>query len=77
MGEKSFEDAMERLEEIVEKIESGEAGLDKSIELCEEAAKLVKSLKKRLNEAELKVKQLTRDEKGKLKADEGNEEALC
>lgn len=70
-----FEDAMNRLEEIVSEIESGEVGLDRSIQLCEEASKLVKTLKERLIDAELKVKELTKDEQGKPKVVEGEEEA--
>lgn len=77
MGDLTFEDAMNRLEEIVVEIESGEVGLDRSIELCEEASRLVKTLKKRLTDAELKVKELTRDEEGKLKVDEEKEEGGC
>lgn len=77
MGDLTFEDAMNRLEEIVAEIESGEIGLDRSIELCEEASKLVKTLKKRLTDAELKVKELTRDEQGELKVVEEKEEGAC
>ena len=38
----SFEKAMERLEEIVNSLESGESPLDKSLSLFEEGVKLVK-----------------------------------
>lgn len=77
MGDLVFEDAMNRLEEIVAEIESGEVGLDRSIELSEEASKLVKTLKKRLTDAELKVKELARDEQGELKVVEEKEEEAC
>lgn len=77
MGELKFEDAMNRLEEIVTKIESGEIGLDESIKLCEEASRLVKDLKKKLTDAELKVKRLTRGPDGELKADEEMGEERC
>lgn len=77
MRDLTFEGAMNRLEEIVAEIESGEVGLDRSIELCEEASRLVKTLKKRLTDAELKVKELTRDEQGELKVDEEKEEGGC
>jgi len=77
MTDLAFEGAMNRLEEIVVEIESGEVGLDRSIELCEEASKLLKTLKKRLTDAELKVKKLTRDEQGELKVVEEEEEGAC
>jgi len=77
MDDLKFEDAMNRLEEIVSKIESGEVGLEKSIELCEEASRLVEDLKKKLTDAELKVKKLTRGPEGELKADEETGEESC
>lgn len=50
-----FEDAMKRLEEIVEELETGNFDLDKSIEIFEEGIKLSKFLKKKLDEAEQKI----------------------
>jgi len=75
MKELKFEEQMKRLEEIVGKIESGEVGLDDSIELCQEASGLVKALKKKLSEAELKVQELSKDSDGELglSEDEGEE----
>jgi exodeoxyribonuclease VII small subunit len=67
MGEPRFEDQMRRLEEIVGRIESGEVGLDDSLELCQEASGLVKALRRKLSEAELKVEELSRDAGGELK----------
>ena len=74
MSELKFEDQMKKLEEIVVKIESGEVGLDDSIELCQEASELVKALKKKLSEAELKVRELSRDADGGLKLKDDSEE---
>lgn len=56
----NFEAAMKRLEEIVEKMESGEAELDKSLELFEEGIKLVKICSQKLDEAKKKVEILTK-----------------
>lgn len=74
MAELKFEDQMKRLEEIVLKIESGDVGLDDSIELCQEASELVTALKKKLSDAELKVKELSRDSDGELKLEDAEKE---
>jgi exodeoxyribonuclease VII small subunit len=74
MAELRFEEQMKRLEEIVLKIESGDVGLDDSIELCQEASGLVTALKKKLSEAELKVRELSRDSDGELKLEDAKEE---
>ena len=54
----SFEKAMERLEEIVGLLESGDSPLDKSLSLFEEGVKLVKFCNEKLEKAESSVKQL-------------------
>ena len=58
MAEKklTFEQGMERLEEIVAQLESGEAPLDKSLKLFEEGAKLMGQCTAMLDKAEQKVK---------------------
>ena len=57
MAEKkmTFEKALERLEEIVAKLESGEAPLDESLKLFEEGAKLTAQCSAMLDKAEQKV----------------------
>lgn len=60
----TFEEALSRLEEIVNQLESGEITLDKSIAAFEEGQKLVKFCLEKLNEAETKVKKLTQDSEG-------------
>ena len=52
----SFEKALERLEEIVELLESGENPLEKSLELFEEGVGLVKLCNKKLESVENSVK---------------------
>lgn len=52
----SFEDALERLEEIVDLLESGENPLEKSLELFEEGVGLVKLCNKKLEGIENSVK---------------------
>lgn len=53
-----FEDAMERLEEIVRELESGAPALDEAITLYEEAVKLSKICNDKLESAEQKVRLL-------------------
>ena len=59
----TYEEAVKRLEEIVKKLESGAAPLDESIALFSEGAELVKTCTAILDEAEQKVKILTKSEK--------------
>ena len=51
----SFEDAMARLETIVAQLEKGECGLDQSLKLFEEGAKLAGQCEELLDQAEQKV----------------------
>ena len=62
----SFESSIVRLEEIVRKLESGEASLDESIELYSEGVKLVGECNKKLDETERKIKLLTTNENGEV-----------
>lgn len=57
MAEKklTFEQGMARLEEIVSKLENGEASLDESLKLFEEGAKLMGQCTAMLDKAEQKV----------------------
>ena len=59
-----FEEALSALEEIVSKLENQTAQLDESLELYESGIYLVKKCSKMLDEAEQKVKVLSRDENG-------------
>ena len=64
--EKTFEEAMARLEEIVRALDSGTAGLDDSLGLFEEGITLVKLCNAKLEGAEQKVKLLAKGENGEL-----------
>jgi len=64
MGEKRFEKALARLEEIVQKLEEGDMTLEDSLKAFEEGVKLSRFLAKKLDEAERKVEILLADEKG-------------
>ena len=60
---KSFEDLFKDLENIVEKMDLGEVDLEESLELFEKGMSLVNDGKKKLEEAELKIKNLTKNSK--------------
>ena len=66
-GKLKFEDALARLEKIVESIEKGDVGLEESIKHFEEGVKLIRQCRGVLVEAELKIRHLQA-------ADAGNEE---
>jgi len=60
----SFEDALERLEAIVESMESGEVPLAELLAKFEEGNTLLKVCESRLKEAELKIEQLKKQKDG-------------
>lgn len=55
---KTFEENMRRLEEIVRTMERGDVALEASLELFQEGAGLVEQCGKLLDEAELQVKKV-------------------
>jgi exodeoxyribonuclease VII small subunit len=63
---KSFEENMQRLEQIVRAMEQGEVSLDESLKLFQEGTELVRSCSKMLDEAQLQVKKLTISGDGSL-----------
>ena len=56
---KTFEENMQRLEQIVRSLERGEATLEDSLKLFREGTELVESCGKLLDEAELQVKKIS------------------
>ena len=54
-----FEEKIKQLEEIVEKLESGEVSLEESIELFKKGTKLSLECKKTLDEAQIEINSLT------------------
>ena len=64
----SFEDAVEKLESIVEEMESEELPLEKLVVCYEEGTKLVKACEKKLRSAELKLTTLEETPEGELEA---------
>ena len=54
----SFEAALKRLEEIVRKLESGEASLDEAIQLYSEGDRLKQQCEARLKAAQARIEQI-------------------
>ena len=61
-----FEAAIEQLEKIVEKLESGELSLEESIEAFEQGIELSKLCRKKLEKAEDRVRKLLETTEGKV-----------
>lgn len=55
MAEEKFEEALEKLEEIVRKMESGDFTLDESLKAFEEGIRLSRLCAQRIDEAERRV----------------------
>ena len=64
MEDLTFEQAMQRLEEIVSLLEDGKAPLNESMALFEEGTKLVNQCRKELDSVEQKVVKLSKGADG-------------
>lgn len=62
-----FEKALERLEKIVEDLESGNISLEDALKRYEEGVKLARTCQERLSQAEKKIEVLTRTLNGSVK----------
>lgn len=62
-----FEEALNKLETIVEAMESGDLPLESLIAKYEDGVKLAKVCQEKLAEAELKIQQLEKSAAGELK----------
>ena len=58
-----FEKDLQRLEEISKQLQSGEAGIEKSMELYSEGVKLAEILQKRLQTYKSKIEILDKEDK--------------
>jgi len=63
--EMNFEEALDELEKIVEKLERGQAPLEESISIYERGAKLKAHCEGKLKDAQLKVEKIVLDGQGK------------
>ncbi len=66
----TFEDDMATLEELVEKLEASELGLEQSLKAFEEGMKLAGTLMKTLEKAQERVRKLTKTEQGAFELEE-------
>ena len=55
---KTFEESMARLEQIVRAMERGDVALEESLKLFQEGPELVRSCQKLLDDAQLQVKKI-------------------
>ncbi|HXH63245.1 MAG TPA: exodeoxyribonuclease VII small subunit [Gemmatimonadales bacterium] len=66
----NFAAELERLEEIVRRLESPDVDLDQALKLFEEGVERLRAARERLATAEAKVKQVLADETGTLRVDD-------
>ena len=71
---KTFEKAMEQLEQVVADLETGDIPLEKALKKFEEGMALSKYCADRLDETEKKVSLLLADSQGQLQAHDFSEE---
>jgi exodeoxyribonuclease VII small subunit len=65
----TFEQALERLDEISSRLESGEVSLEESIKMYEEGMKLIEFCNSKLNEALKKIQKLSKSPEGKFETE--------
>lgn len=66
MKDISFEKALERLEKIVEELETGDLSLDASLKKYEEGIKLAGACQKKLDKAREKIELLMKKDSGRF-----------
>ena len=69
-----FEQALQKLEAIVAKMEEGDLPLEDALKAFEEGVRLAKFCTSKLDEAERKVEKLVRDQSGKVQTSPFSEE---
>jgi exodeoxyribonuclease VII small subunit len=65
-NEIKYEDALDRLEKIIDLLQEGKLSLDESLDAFQEGIKLLKLCRQRLDDADMKVKLLIKDEAGNM-----------
>jgi exodeoxyribonuclease VII small subunit len=68
-----FEDALKKLEEIVQRLERGELTLEDSLSCYEEGIRLSRFCHAKLEEAERKIETLVKDARGDVALDENGD----
>lgn len=75
--DRSFEECLQSLENVVERIEGGELSLEDSLATFEEGVRLVQSCNRKLSDVERRIEVLTKDSEGRTRLRElVEEEAL-
>jgi len=69
-GHPSFAEQLERLEEIVRRLEAEDLDLDEALQLFEEGVERLRQARERLTAAEAKVKQVAADHAGNLRVED-------
>jgi len=64
----TFEQAVQKLRDIVEKVEAGQIGLEEAIRQYEQGGKLIQRCRKILDQAEQRIEILTKNLEGDLEA---------
>jgi len=67
MAKERFEEALNKLEKVVSRLEKGDIPLEESLKLFEEGVRLSRFCNQRLDEAERRVEILLKDKEGVLK----------
>ena len=66
MAQKTFEQSMKQLEQIVQELEDGDLPLEKALKKFEEGMKLTKLCSEKLDETEKKISVLLKNSEGRL-----------
>ncbi len=66
MAEIKFEDALKKLEKIVEELEKGELSLDEALKKYQEGIELSRACSQRLDNAKKKIDLLAKNKKGEF-----------
>lgn len=70
MKKNSFEENLEKIDEIIAKMESGELSLEESMQEYEKAMKLLKKSSEQLEAVEGKLYQVLKDQEGEVQIEE-------
>jgi exodeoxyribonuclease VII small subunit len=65
-----FAQDLERLEQIVRRLEAEELDLDEALRLFEEGVERLRAARERLSTAEVRVRQVLADQAGKLRVED-------
>ena len=66
MAEIKFEEALKRLEKIVDQLEKGELSLDEALKIYQEGIELSRQCAERLDNAKKKIDLLSKNKKGEF-----------